>query len=77
MDDVPEKLIRTPNAPLQHMHVRIDMARNTKLLVTKNVNGWPHITVGDWATLIMHPHFAKRLMASLAAVLDGEEFTHG
>lgn len=65
------------DAPVARSYVRLDLARNTRLSVTRNVNGHVHITVGqNEATLILHPHAAKRLIANIGALLEGEDFTH-
>lgn len=72
----PEKIAR-PDRGVALSQVRIDLRRDTRLFVTRNVNGHPHVTIGqNDVIMILHPHAAKRLIADLQAVLDGAEFAH-
>lgn len=71
------KLRASPDAGLAHMHMRMDLRRNTRLFVTRNVSDHIHVTVGNsQATLIIHPHAAERLIADMQAVLAGKDFAH-
>lgn len=58
-----------------YVHARLDIRRDTRIFVTRNVDGHVHITIGREGTLIVHPHAANRLAADIAAVLAGEEFS--
>lgn len=74
-----DKVARIPNetrAGATYAHVRLDLPRDASMFVTRNVAAkHVHITLGkNDATLIIHPHAAKRLIANIAAVLDGKEF---
>lgn len=75
MSDKPASLHR-PDRGVCYSHIRLDLRRDTKLFVTRNVAGHLHVTVGQSdATLILHPHAAARLIADLQAVMDGAEFS--
>jgi hypothetical protein len=72
-----EKLPIEATRGVAHINVRLDVRRDTRLFVTHNVNKHLHVTVGgDAATIILHPHAARRLIADLQAVLNGAEFAH-
>lgn len=64
-------------ARASYTHVRMDLPRDARMMVTRNVTAkHVHITLGQSeATLIIHPHAAKRLIANIAAVLEGEDFS--
>jgi hypothetical protein len=70
-----EKL-EQPDAEASWIELRIDARRDTRLFVQRNVDGHVHVTMGKngKATLILHPHAAKRLIANIEAVLGGAEF---
>lgn len=70
----PTSIGNHPSAKASYVHVRVDVQRDTRLSVGCNLSGHPHVTIGDEATLILHPHAAERLVADLRAVLDGAEF---
>lgn len=65
----------SPNQRCSHVHVRLDARRDTRMFVTRNIDGHVHLTIGNEATLILHPHAATRLVANLRAVLSEEEFS--
>jgi hypothetical protein len=51
--------------------MRLDIARDTRIFVIPNIDGHVHITLGkNDATLILHPHAARRLIANIGAVLE-------
>jgi len=65
-------------ARLGHSHIRMDLRRDTKLIVTTNVTA-KHICIAvghNEATIILHPHAARRLIADITAVLDGKDFAY-
>lgn len=64
-----------PEKGCSYMHARLDVRRDTRIFVTRNVNGHVHVTIGNEGTLILHPHAANRLSADINAVLAGEEFS--
>jgi hypothetical protein len=73
-----EQLDRDINRPLIHRHVRLDLGRGTRIFAQPNVNKHVHVTLGDSeATLILHPHAARRLIKAMTAVLDGKDFDRG
>lgn len=68
------KLVKAEQ-PLSHAHMRLDLRRDTRLLVQRSVTGHVHVTLGkDQATMILHPHAAVRLIADLQAVLTGADY---
>lgn len=75
MSDDIEKLARA-DAEASWIELRIDARRDTRLFVQRNVGGHVHVTLGKngKATLILHPHAARRLIANIEAVLAGAEF---
>lgn len=75
MGQAPTKLGPRPSKGCSYTHTRLDVPRDTRLFVTRNVNGHVHITIGNEGTLIVHPHAANRLAADIQAVLAGEEFS--
>ena len=69
--------IARPKGGISSYRLRADCARDTQVLVQRNVNGHVHVTIGNSeATLILHPHAAARLVANIQAVLKGEDFAH-
>jgi len=73
-----EALPREIDGPLLLHSSRIDVSRSTRIFACPNVDGDVHVTFGNnQATLIMHPHAARRLMKAMAAVLDGKDFDRG
>ncbi len=70
-----DKLPIAAERGVAYINVRLDIRRDTRLFVTHNVNIHIHVTIGgDAATVILHPHAARRLIADMQAVLDGAEF---
>ncbi len=70
-----EKLPVKNDRGASYVHMRIDCARNTRAIVTRNVQKHIHITLGQDATLILHPHMANRLIIAMQAVLEGKDFS--
>jgi hypothetical protein len=76
MSDAVERL-HSPNADLKLSHLRIDLARDTRIHVQRNIDGHIYIALGKReATIIIHPHAAQRLCNNITDVLDGKEFAH-
>ena len=70
-----EAIRDAPDRPLSHAHMRLDLRRDTRMSVVPNIDRHVHITLGrDQATLIIHPHAARRLIANIQQVLDGKDF---
>jgi len=71
-----ERLHKT-DARLSHAHMRLDLRRDTRIMAVPNVQGHVHITLGqNEATLILHPHAARRLAANITALLEGADLAH-
>lgn len=71
------KIAASPSRPLSHAHMRLDLHRDTSIYVVRNVSKHIHVTLGkNEATLIIHPHAARRLIADIQSVLDGKDFAH-
>lgn len=66
--------LHAPRGEVKFSAMRCDAGRDTRILVSRNANGHPHIQIGGNVTLILHPHAAKRLIAGLQEIEAGEDF---
>lgn len=74
MSDLIKKLPVENNRGASYSHMRLDCGRSTRVVVTRNVQKHIHITLGQDATLILHPYMAGRLISAMQKVLDGKDF---